>query len=202
VTLGSGALSMHFVNPRIVNNGTYGMYVTSATDWSLVGGMVSGNSRAGSGTYSGVKTENNQSLWKLHGVTIQAAGGFPNTQNYGVELGNSNSQLGIVNCFVRSNVNGGILNHNTVNVYIAGNDGYKTVNSGTGSILIGTTTIGIAHGLDYTPSLSDISVTMTNFTSANKIRVSNPTSSGFDATVDVDPSSADQGFVWSIRGFQ
>ena len=82
---------------------------------------------------------------------------------------------------------------------IKDNVGFVTENNGTATIISGTTSVDVTHGLSVTPLLSSISVTPTNsMNSASKFWVSNVTSTQFRINVNTDPSTGSATFVWNI----
>lgn len=88
------------------------------------------------------------------------------------------------------------------------NDGIKTVNKGTVSILTGTTSITVNHGIDvdktdYYLTVDCIRVIPTNnMGSATKFWVSNPTATTFVINVDADPSTNNANFSWQVDYLQ
>jgi hypothetical protein len=106
----------------------------------------------------------------------------------------------ITNNEFSNNINGSInLNGATVNGEIASNTGYVTKNGGTSTITNGNTTTAVNHGLSYTPSLGEISVTPTsNLNSAAKFWIGNITSSQFVISLDQNPGT-DVTFAWNAR---
>jgi parallel beta-helix repeat protein len=80
------------------------------------------------------------------------------------------------------------------------NVGYITEAIGTATINIGSTSVLVTHGLSYTPTLSDFSVTAgTSLGSANHYWVTFIDATTFQIYVNVDPSSVNATFGWSIR---
>lgn len=73
-------------------------------------------------------------------------------------------------------------------------------NDGTATVLNGTTTIAVSHGLSKTPGLKDIHVTPTNdLGSAVKFWISNATSTQFTINVDADPGATGATFAWDVH---
>jgi len=84
-------------------------------------------------------------------------------------------------------------------IIVKNNTGFKTENSGTGTVASGQTTIAVNHGLAITPSINNIHVTPTNsMGSATKYFVSTVTSTQFTINVNTDPGATTATFVWSI----
>ena len=79
----------------------------------------------------------------------------------------------------------------------SGNIGFITENSGTTTLVSGTTSIAVAHGLDVTPSAGDIMVTaMESLGSASYHYIGTYTPTTFNVTVNADPTQ-DVDFAWS-----
>jgi parallel beta helix pectate lyase-like protein len=84
-------------------------------------------------------------------------------------------------------------------IIVKNNTGFKTENSGTGTVANGTTSIAVNHGLAITPSINNIVVTPTNsMGSATKYYISTVTSTQFTINVDVNPGATTATFSWSI----
>lgn len=75
-----------------------------------------------------------------------------------------------------------------------------TVAKGTATITSAATTTVVAHGLAYTPDISDIAVEPTNFMgAATKYRVTAPTATDFTIEVNAAPGGVDTAtFAWRI----
>jgi hypothetical protein len=83
---------------------------------------------------------------------------------------------------------------------VRNNLGWTTENSGTATVLNGTTTIAVSHGLSVTPPLAAISVTPTNnLGSAAKFWISGVGSTQFTINVNADPGVTTATFAWTIR---
>ena len=79
-------------------------------------------------------------------------------------------------------------------------DHFRGLGSGTASITSGTTSVTVAHGLDFTPTADQISVCPTNSpTSApGWFWVDTITSTDFNINVTSDPSTSGADFAWRI----
>lgn len=81
---------------------------------------------------------------------------------------------------------------------VRNNLGWVTENTGTATVISGTTSIVVNHGLAQTPVLGDISLTPSNsMGTATKFWISNVTAAQFTINVDVDPGATTATFVWS-----
>ena len=87
------------------------------------------------------------------------------------------------------------------NTVIGRNAGYATENSGTAAISSGSTYVDVAHGLDVTPAIDNISVVATNdLGDASKFWIGEVGASTFRINVDDDPA-ADATFGWQINSY-
>ncbi|NOZ68584.1 MAG: hypothetical protein GXP46_04940 [Deferribacteres bacterium] len=85
---------------------------------------------------------------------------------------------------------------------IRNNKGFVTENAGTAVIVSGSNSITVSHGLDITPSISNINVAPTNnMGNASKFWVSNVTATTFDINVDNDPGTGGAEFSWQITSY-
>ena len=92
----------------------------------------------------------------------------------------------------------GVFDQGASNV-ITLNRGFVTENKGTAIILSGTTSITFAHGCNYTPSASEVSVAATSsLGSSSNFRLGSITSTNITITLNVDPT-IDVGFAWAVR---
>lgn len=77
------------------------------------------------------------------------------------------------------------------------NVGVVTEANGSATLVNGTTSIAVTHGLSVTPSLNDISVTpIEAWGAATQFWITSPTSTQFTINVDQDPGQ-DVDFVWT-----
>ncbi len=80
---------------------------------------------------------------------------------------------------------------------IRGNTGFVTENTGAGTILTGTTSTVVTHGLSVLPVAGQIWVTPTSLMgSASYLFVDTYTSANFTVNSDVDPATANITFAW------
>jgi len=86
------------------------------------------------------------------------------------------------------------------NTIVRNNIGWKTENTGTATVLSGTTSIAVSHGLDTTPALANLTVTPTNsLGSATRFWISGVTNTSFTINVDVNPGVTTATFAWAVR---
>jgi len=84
---------------------------------------------------------------------------------------------------------------------IKNNNGYITENSGTGSITSGVTTDVIAHGLSYTPSAGEITITLTEnpTNTPGAIWVDTIGAANFTVNCENDPGASNLDFSWAVN---
>jgi hypothetical protein len=86
------------------------------------------------------------------------------------------------------------------NTIVRNNIGWKTENTGTTTVLSGTTSIAVSHGLDTTPALANLTVTPTNsLGTATRFWISGVTNTSFVINVDADPGATTATFAWAVR---
>jgi hypothetical protein len=104
----------------------------------------------------------------------------------------------IANNNVSGAVSGGI-NKAGTNSRVHNNLGHVTENSGTGSITSGGTTDVITHGLDVTPTVDDIKITLSEnpTNDPGNIWVDTITSTQFTVNCRNDPGGSNLDFGWS-----
>lgn len=93
---------------------------------------------------------------------------------------------------------------NLVNVTsgkISDNIGIVTENSGTGTIVSGSTAIAVTHGLTLTPTAEDIAVTLTEnpTNDPGNMWISSITATQFTVNCRADPGASNLDFAWHAR---
>ena len=100
---------------------------------------------------------------------------------------------GFVTAIIADSGTDTIIEHNT---------GFVSESFGTATVANGDTDVTVAHGLDVTPTLGNISVTPTNsLGNATKFYISNVGAANFDINVDIDPGVTTATFAWSIGAY-
>lgn len=154
---GSGTIQdIEFIGLRCYNNQQHGVIFSTGEDISFIGGTFSGNSGASSGTYSGI-TFSGISNFKVIGATCGAVAGFSSLQGWGIDINNASSDNFIVSdCDLTGNVTKGLRNlaGRGTTKRISNNLGYVSENRGSATIAIGNSSVNVAHGLDFTPSIN------------------------------------------------
>jgi parallel beta-helix repeat protein len=122
------------------------------------------------------------------------------TQDFGILIEQSQTDLHVLDNNVLGNGTGGI---DLSGVFVVtrmvrrNNVGHVTEANGTATIISGTTSVAVTHGLAVTPALKDISVTPTNsLGNAAKYWISSPTSTQFTISVNADPGATTATFAW------
>jgi hypothetical protein len=120
------------------------------------------------------------------------------TQKYGIAVDNSSNI--VLGNNVTGNLTAGILSSGTTN-RISNNIGWVTEAKGTATVVSGTTSIAVTHGLAGTPTNSDIAVTLTNNPTADigTFYVDTIGATQFTIRVRTDPSTSGAIFAWHAR---
>lgn len=168
--------------------------------WTVEGGTWSGGGQDAANTYSHIVLDGSGGHSIIGGVhsTDATAGRL---RSFIRELGASSSNTVVTG--KRFVVNGSLgtakVERNAqANLYQA-NSGYETSASGAATVLSGSTSVAVTHGLDVTPTLADIHVTPTNnLGNAAEFWTSAPTSTTFTINVNVDPGVSTATFSWSV----
>ena len=183
-----------FVNMQsnmLKDAGTYGLRLTNVDDGFIQNNIIKSFATGGGGFGISVGTSNRTSI-SNNRVRDPGTGG-----GYGIHI-----ETAALDCMVFENYVSGASIDNIhldapANVMCRNNKGWITENSGTATLVSGTTSIAVTHGLDVTPSASDIMVTaMESLGSASYHYIDAYTSTTFNVTVNVDPTQ-DVDFAWS-----
>lgn len=170
----SACTRLGFVGCTAINNNAHGFQVfdsgTAPTSIAFDGCMYVNNGRA-------------------------AGGGFGFTCN-----GNANA-LRVSGGIFSGNTTGAFQNQSSQpDICTIGNPvGFVATNQGTGTIVIGQSSVVITHGLGFTPALANIQVTDTSSRAAssiNSVWISTPTSTQFTVNCNTNVAAANFTFVW------
>ena len=154
--------SIRFTNCRFFNSGSGGVAVNNtASDITFVSCKAESNSvNAGIGIAHGFEFANNTKQFQLIGCT-SSNGLFFGQQGYGIFLGANCDEFVVRDCNLVGNLTGAMSDNSssTADKTIHGNIGYRTSNTGSGTILAGATSVVVSHGLSVIPSLENIVLT-------------------------------------------
>lgn len=98
-----------FASPRVINNGGHGFEIGTASNVSITGGLIAGNSVASSGLAHGIITTGTTGL-RVTATRIGPAAGASNTQGYGLFLNTGTTDFSLIGNDLRGNVTGGMNN--------------------------------------------------------------------------------------------
>jgi hypothetical protein len=184
---------------RIVNNGTYGVFLQSAVEsMSITDSVISGNSTTSSGTYSGIRLENAGTYLALNisNTRIRPIEGFSNSQKYAIEVqtatGPTFTACVIEGCDLSGNVTGAAswASADPRTIFMRNNTGFITEAQGSVTQTAAATTATVAHGLSITPVAGEIFITPhTNITTAATFWVSGITSTQFTINTNAGPAA-------------
>lgn len=217
VFLEGGGNRTRFTNCKFKQSGQHGVYLDSTTaafsDVGFTGCIFDTNGSATDNTYdqlnlSGISSNALGRVSVVGCSFVHQSGLSANKARYGVNLSNSASQFTLLeaNSFgPASHFGTRAVNNNgsTTNPPIVRqNIGWTTETSGTATVLSGTTSVVVTHGLSQSPAVSgrDISVTPTNsLGNAAKFWISTVGATTFTINVNVDPGAATATFVWNAQ---
>lgn len=181
-------------------NGTNGWLLSAVSYHMLSANIARNNSQSSTNTTDGFRIQSGSVNVMMIGNVAYDDQVSP-TQRYGIAeftadcsgCRYSNNYLGLAatGTFISAGSSYKI-NHNS---------GYITENAGTGSIANAATSAVITHGLSYTPTLAEISVTLGENPSntPGAIWVDTITSTQFTVNCENDPGASNLDFSWAIR---
>lgn len=149
---------------RFMHNQKHGLYISDNVQAVSISNVhCLGNSTAASATYHGVYLESGVNGVSLIGGVSGVGGLFTNYQGYGVYFAGTATNCAIVGMNVYGNLTGAIRDTSVA----AGNGlritsciGHITENSGFATVANGTSSIVVTHGLNSTPGIGEVSVTL------------------------------------------
>jgi len=187
------AKSIRFTNTRFFNCGSQGALVNaSATDIVFTACSFESNSvTSGAGNVHGLQFTDNTKQFQVIGCKA-SNGLYTGTQGYGIFLGAGCDEFVLRDNNVLGNATGPISDNSTAtaNKTVHGNIGYRTSNTGQGTILSGTTSIVVSHGLSVLPRSQEIMLTRDGGNAGSTdLYVSNITTSQFTINTAAAPSA-------------
>jgi hypothetical protein len=188
-------------NFRCINNLGVGINLASCSRWTQIGGYVASNSQVPLATQAGLSVAAICDHVILKGIQF---GGLPtlgDSQLDQIILGNGVDFVHIEGCNLTTAHT--TLAYATIgnNVTIRNNFGFVNEFHGTGSVLNGTTSNTVPHGLTVTPATSDIVISPLTSMAAvgiNSAWVSAAGATTFTVSVNTAPSSPFF-FSWAAR---
>lgn len=179
----------------------------SASQINITGCGFKDNARDNHNLYDNIMIAGTSgcSGWNITGNTFNTTIGTK--VRYAVNLANTNATNAVIcdNNFgdavaATAAVNNGGSTSTGFKCFVRNNMGWTTENNGTATVLSGTTSIAVSHGLSKTPNSRDIQVTPTNnLGSATKFWISSVGASTFTINVDVNPGASTATFVWQAE---
>jgi parallel beta-helix repeat protein len=173
----------------------------------VISGNVAFNNNQGNTARDGIRV-GDDSITASEGIVIVGNSAFDDqpgkTQQFGIRVFGSDSTvnyLTVTGNDVRGNAVGGMAFGGLIqgaNTIVRDNLGYVTEKSGLATIPAGSTKVLVNHGLNYTPALSEISVTPTNDMGvATKFWINGITPQRFIININKDPGT-DATFAWIV----
>lgn len=180
--------NLTFTNNRVTGNkanGSINNFVDNNSDHTIAYSLIAGNTFQKIGRFRTLSsyTQLTNNIFACYGASIEV---------------NANT----VNVIMAGNIWDTAPNYSSTGIKIKryANIGYVTENSGTATVASGTATIAVNHGLSFTPTIDQITVTPSNsMGSATKFWVTGVTATQFVINVDVDPGAATAIFAWTAR---
>jgi len=183
------------IGTRIAFCGFHGIQLYTASNTKIIGATIWNTNMRDETNGVGINIQSSGVI--IEGCIIEDRQGSP-TMNYAIR----ESGIGYDNSTIIGNVIKGMKTASMdlayTNTIVRNNQGYKTENCGTVTLLNGNTTITVSHGCDYTPSAGDIQVhPIESLGSASFWWVDTITSTQFTIHVNADPGQ-DVDFAWSV----
>jgi parallel beta-helix repeat protein len=199
---------------NITGNGDDGIVVTDVDDTLILGNDIHNNATYGinHGIDSGLTQ--NDTIISNNSISDNGVGGIILDWNNNDTIISGNNirgaagtgilinRAGSVNTKVNNNNISGFpvsqIQDNGTTSYIHHNIGYVTENRGTGSIPSGATVTTITHGLSFTPTAADVTLTPAENTTndAGTVYFWNANATTFDVRCRTDPGASNLDFGW------
>jgi parallel beta-helix repeat protein len=187
----------------VYQNKQEGISVFRSPTTIISSNQVLENSTSSAGTYHGIR------LWdtaatlpsancRIIGNNISDDRGGSATQGYGISLEDSPTGTTIIGNKITPNVTGGV-NGASGNIDRArDNSGFITQNEGAGTIVSGTTSVVLTHGLDLIPNAGDFSITLANSptNAPGEIWIDTITATQFTVNCRNDPGASGLALWW------
>lgn len=184
---------------HFANCGDTGLQITNSSEISIHDNYAYANGQSVGSQNAGIRLSSSDYCSITDNKCVNENYGFGvESQLVGITLDGTSDFNKITGNVLRDNDTTGLSlsSSGTANI-VRGNPGFVSESNGTASIASGATTVVVTHGLGFTPTLQQISMTPTSsIGSATKPPwISTPTSTQFTITLNADPV-ATVGFVW------
>lgn len=147
---------------RFINNQGDGILISAGLDVSISNTQCLANSQQGLSLKHGLEIGAGVTQWSVIGGVFGLGGQFAtNNQGYGILINaGASDNYQIIGANLLGNNTGSLSDGGTGTVkHIYGNVGYRTSNQGQATVLTGTSSVVVTHGLASTPARSDITLT-------------------------------------------
>lgn len=206
IEVDSNSLFVTVTGNVVYKNCEEGVSVFRAPSTIIQGNHILENSTSSAGTFHGLR------LWdtglnlasancRIIGNAIIDSRTVGKTQGFGISLENSASSTTIIGNQLSPNVTGAVNGGSGTNILRArDNLGWVTQNEGTGTIVSGTTSVVVNHGLDVTPVAADFILIPTNNPTIDPgtLYITTITATQFTVNSRVDPSTSGAAFSWRV----
>lgn len=193
----SNATRVSISNNEITATSNDGIYITgSGSDIIVTGNNVY---KSGSAANTGIRLDlgagktGNEII-----ISNNRARGWTN----GIQFGSGTiTGVNVVGNDLTSNTNTIVFTVTPSSMIISKNQGFITENKGSGTLGSGATSATITHGLSYTPTAGEITITFTGnpTTDEGTPYVTNITATTFDLNVRNAPGASGLGYTWAVR---
>jgi hypothetical protein len=197
--LSSNSKSFSILGNIITNSSIRGLSLSGCSDVSVQSNIFNEHDNHASASQS-IAVNSNASSGNSNNISI-----LGNTINntttvnspVGVFVVNS-SQTDIV--VLGNQINGCTTPVSSGASIVSKNGGYVTSNTGSATINSGSTSVGVTHGLDMTPQISNINIAWSENPTADvgNFWISSISSTTFTVNVRNDPSTSNLSFSWAV----
>ena len=210
-TNGIGAISVYedtqgnrIIGNYVAESSENGIWVRRSDNNTIIGNLLYENGRRANNTYDGIAiigfgpgtSDNNQ----ISGNTVITAT-TGNKTRYGINHASGSNNIIMENELVGTFGTASMVLTSATTTIANQNKGFVTEAKGTGTINSGSTSVVITHGLSYTPTAGDLTITFTNNPTNNPGNwwISSITSTQFTVNVRSDPGASTLTFNWAAR---
>ena len=191
-----------FNNIHGEHSGQYG-FQCSCNFTSITSSVMINNGKNAANTYDGFFIRNGRNNTLIGNVATDDQA--TKTQRYGITVASASGGTTLNNILANNVVSGNLqskgINDSGTSTIIRNNVGFITENKGTATINSGSTSATVTHGLSYTPTAAECTVTWTENPTNDPGNwwLSGITSTQFTVNVRSDPGASNLDFGWACR---
>ena len=189
---------IRFDSCDIIINNQSGVYLTYCRDIEFNACNIVANGLAAADAHQGILADTGVVGLRINGGSIGAGDEFADQQQYGLKMAGI-SQVRVNGVDFSGNITAAIFDPGVTDLVIRDCVDCVTYTKGWDTVLNGTSSINVAHGLDFTPDKFDITITpISALVTAVSYYVSAATSTTFTLTTNA-AVGANFSFAWSAR---